>query len=64
LKPIGVYGWTGPDELELTHPVGSYTHLPTKLSDLLGLVKEAREDFERGRQDTDMIKKARSLIIE
>lgn len=61
LRQISVQGYSK-GKRELSAPVGVYTELPVALWELYGLFGEAREDYERGKEDQTMIGKVKELF--
>lgn len=63
LKDVSVYGFDG-RTAELESPVGEFTQLPPVLSELFGLMKEARDGYTRGEANSDIINRVKSVLPE
>ncbi|KAG8902138.1 hypothetical protein FRB99_004825 [Tulasnella sp. 403] len=61
LEHVSVYGYDGAHH-QLEDPVGDYTSLPSLLKDTFGLMQEARDGYERGHADEEVINKVKAVL--
>ncbi|CDO72853.1 hypothetical protein BN946_scf185002.g38 [Trametes cinnabarina] len=62
IKQTSVQGWH-PEKKKLKTPVADYTELPAVLHKLLGDIKEARTDYQRGQEENkDLIDQIKALV--
>lgn len=63
VRETSVYGWAK-ETTVLEEPVGTTNTLPGPLYQLVGLVREAREGYEKGREDRAVIDRVKALLGE
>ncbi len=64
LVQTSVQGFEKEHRNQLKTPVGQYTELPSVLSELFGLITEARAGYQKGVEDSSVIAKVKAIVEE